>query len=157
MGGIMRKTVRRVVATCASSAMLAVVGSVVGTAPASAGGRPTDVAFVHAGRHVYVHADHSLTVSAKLRCVPGWVSSDLDMQINQGYNALSGFTTTNIPCDNQGHRVRFKIADTAHVMHLGAVTISSQFLVNNAESGDSAAGHEVGRAGCIMHRHHPLC
>jgi hypothetical protein len=148
----MRKSVRRTIATLAGSTVLAIAGSIGTAAPAAAGDRPTNVGFVQAWKKVYIHHNGSLTVTAGVRCVPGWVSSDLDMRVNQGGNSGTGVTTTDVPCDNQWHPIRFVISDTSAVMHDGPVTIISQFLVNNAESGDSAAGHDQ-RPGRILHGH----
>jgi hypothetical protein len=132
------------------------MGSLALAAPARAGGRPVGVAFVQAWKKVYLHEGGAkLTVTAELRCVPGWESTELDMQVNQDAQAASNYTIVNIPCDNGWHTVRFFIEGVTPPMHVGAVTISSQFLVNNLDSGDSAGAHDVQRPGCIMRPHHP--
>jgi hypothetical protein len=79
------------------------------------------------------------------------------MLVNHGGQAASNYTIPSIPCDNGWHTVRFFIEGVTPPMHVGAVTISSQFLVNNVDSGDSAGGHDPQRAGCIMRPHHPVC
>lgn len=147
---------KRWVAVVAGSSMLAVVGSIAGAGSAVAGGRPTNVAFVQAWKKVYLHQQGAkLTVTAELRCVPGWFGTELDMQVNQDGQAASNYTIPDIPCDNGWHAVRFFIEGVTPPMHVGAATVSSQFIVNNVESGDSAAGHDVQRPACIMRPHHP--
>jgi hypothetical protein len=152
----MLKSVKRSIATVAGCSLLLVMGSLALAAPASAGGRPVNVAFVQAWKKVYLHQQGAkLTVTAELRCVPGWFPVELDMQVNQDSQATSNYTIPTIPCDNDWHAVRFAIEGVTPPMHVGAATISSQFIVNNVDSGDSAAGHDPQRPGCIMRPHHP--
>jgi hypothetical protein len=143
----MRQSVRRSIAVLAGSTVLSIAGGVGVAGPAAADGdRPTNVAFVQAWQKVYIHqGGASLTVTAGLRCKPGWYSTELDMQVNQGDQGDSNYTIPDVPCDNKWHPVRFRIEGVTPAMHVGACTVSSQFLINNVDSGDSAGGHDVQR------------
>jgi len=141
--------------------MLAVIaaGSVALAAPAQAGGRPVGVVHVAAWTNVYLHHDGSITASAGVKCAPGWISSDLDIRVTQGSTDAEGSTPTDVPCDNAWHPVRFVITDIAGAFTPGTAVLNSQILANNAESGDSAGGHDVNRVGCIRRPHttHAYC
>jgi hypothetical protein len=128
--------------------VIAIAGGVGLATPAAADGdRPTNVAFVQAWKKVYIHqGGSSLTVTGELRCVPGWFGTEFDMWLSQGSNTTSGYTIPDIPCDNGWHAVRFRIDGVSPPMHVGACSVSSQFIVNNVETGDSAGGHDTQRA-----------
>src|SRR4051794_18022145 len=121
----MRHSIKRSIAAVAGCSLLLVMGSLALAGPANAGGRPTNVAFVHAWKKVYTHQGGArLTVTAELRCVPGWFPVELDMQVNQNSQAASNYTIPEIPCDNAWHTVRFFIDGVTPPMHVGAATIS---------------------------------
>ncbi|MBV9485705.1 MAG: hypothetical protein JO246_06565 [Frankiaceae bacterium] len=110
--------------------------------PAKAGGRPANVAFVHAVKRVVLHKNGDLTVRAWLRCKPGWSPAELSMQVNQGTDEVgSGYIIPTVPCDNAFRRVHFRISDSTHGFAAGDAHISAQFLITNNYSGDSAGGH----------------
>lgn len=122
---------------------LAVV-SIAGTQAAFAGDRPVGVAFVKAKPIVDLKHNGSVVVTEKIRCKPGWVSSDLSVHVAQPNGAQAdGFTTTAIKCNGAWHTVRVTLSDVFMKMHRGPATISSQFLVTNASSGDSAGAHDI--------------
>jgi hypothetical protein len=126
------------------TAVLAVGASFLGGAPAHAGGRPVGVAFVHAWKNVYLH--HGVTiVSASVRCKPGWEGGELDLRVTQGGSYADGFTDAIVTCDNVWYPERFTISGGYGTLHAGGAQISSQFIVNNVDSGDSAGAHEAGR------------
>jgi hypothetical protein len=133
---------REAIAASVASGVLGLGAILVSVAPAHAQDRPVDVAFVRAAHENVLNRDGSVAATAWLRCVPGWVSSDLTMQISQADAYVDGVTTTSLACDNHWHKVRLTLGPGFGTLHKGAVHISSQFLVNNADSGDSAAGHE---------------
>lgn len=122
-----------------------------GAAPANAADRPVNVAFVQAWHFDVLHHGGSVTAKVGVRCKPGWESAELDVRINQGDSYADGFTTTAFACDNHWHGAAFRIATGVGSLRPGAVTVSSQFLVTNVESGDSAGGHDVGRSACLRH------
>src|SRR3954453_20108257 len=97
--------------TAALAAVVMATGGVALAAPAGAtGDRPVGVAHVAAWKNVYLHKSGSITVSAGIKCSPGWFTTELDMQVNQGpqlENYGSGFVTPDVPCDNTWHPVRF--------------------------------------------------
>ena len=150
----MYSTLQRTVATVAGSVMLAVVGSIAAAVPAAAGsGEATNVASVQAWKKVYIHHDGSLTVTAGVRCAPGWTSSDLDMLVGQGVsNSAEGTTTTDVPCDYASHPVRFRLTTINGSMHDGPVTIYSTFTAVNNETGDPFFAKDQ-RRGHILHGH----
>lgn len=119
-------------------------GAVVAAGPAHAGGRPTDVAFVHASYRVQLHRDHSVTVREHLQCDPAWAPAELDVHVSQGTSYGDGLRIPTVPCDDAWHPVRVRIdADSMFGrLHVGPAQANSQFLVTNVESGDSAAGQE---------------
>jgi hypothetical protein len=129
------------IALSVAAASLAV--GVVASSPAVAGGRPTHVAFVHAVKKIHLHRDGSLTVRAWVRCKPGWEASDLTVNVGQQDASAGGLADPAVPCDNAFRRVRVHLTDVGGAFVGGAATISSQFLVTNTASGDSAAGHNT--------------
>jgi hypothetical protein len=120
---------------------------------AAAGDRPTEVAFVRASKKVYVHPDNSLTVTVRVKCVPGWFSSDLDVWLGQDTNYAEGFTATDVACDAKWHPVSLRLTNMGGPMHRGAVSITSQFSIYNNDTGDPAAAHEVQKRGRIRPAH----
>jgi hypothetical protein len=149
----MYKTLQRTVATVAGSMVLAVGGGIASAAPASAGDQSSTVASVQAWKKAYIHHNGSLTVTAGVRCQPGWTSSDLDMLVGQGVsNSGEGTASTDVPCDNEWHPVRFLTTVTNGTLHDGAVTISSTFTVINNDTGDPFFAKDQ-RAGRILHGH----
>jgi len=73
--------------------------------------------------------------------------------VNQGETTYtSGFVVATVRCDGLWHRVKFTLVGPPFgTFHPGAVTLSSQFLVTNNDSGDSAGGHDA-RPGIIVRR-----
>jgi hypothetical protein len=135
-------------------------GGIAVAAPATASGdRPVGVAHVAAWKNVYLHKNGSITVSAGVKCSPGWFTTELDIQVNQGESYGSGYATPDVPCDNAWHPERFVIDSFFGTLVPGAASLNSQVIVNNVESGDSAGGHDINRAGCIRrpHRTHASC
>jgi hypothetical protein len=131
---------KRVVAVFLAIAVV----SIGGTQAAFAGDRPVGVAFVKAKPIVDLKHNGSVVVTEKIRCTPGWQSSDLSVHVAQPNGAQAdGFTTTAITCNSKWHTVRVTLSDVFMKMHRGPATISSQFLVTNVETGDSAGGHDV--------------
>jgi len=120
--------------------------------PALACDRPDPVRVV-AERYVALHADLSVTGAARVSCAPGWSGGELSVQVNQGSSYTSGFVVAHVRCDGRWHRVTFTLVGPPFgTLHRGAVTISSQFLVTNDETGDSAGGHDVLRPGHLVRR-----
>ncbi len=117
----------------------------VGTQPAFAGDRPTDVAFVKANPIVKLHHGGSTLVRTRVRCVPGWQPSDLTVHVAQTSGAYADglVVTTHAVCNGKWHTVWVKLPKGFGTLKRGKATISSQFLVNNVESGDSAGGHGI--------------
>jgi hypothetical protein len=148
---------KRSIVRSVSAASLTLVAATVLAAPAAvAGDRPTNVAFVQAWKKVYLHHDGSVTVTAGVRCVPGWEGGELDMRVSQGINNdADGFVEATVTCDNAWHPVRFTLHDVAGAMKVGPAQISSQFIVTNVDSGDSAGAHDQ-RTGRVLRGHAPL-
>jgi hypothetical protein len=119
-------------------------GAAVGTTAASAvnGDRPKNVAAVTAGKQIVLTAGGSLTVTQKVECDPGWEPAELDAQVNQGDAVTSSFTIPAVACDGKWHTVTYDIGSGTGGFAPGKATISSQFLVTNVESGDSAGAHD---------------
>jgi hypothetical protein len=138
------------VVAVSTSAALALGAGAVAASPAAAGGRPTGVAFVHAVKTAHLHHDGSVTVRAWVRCKPGWDSSDLSMQLDQGGAYVSGYLNVQLPCDNAFRRVHLRLGPGYGKIKAGDATISSQFLVFNSESGDPSAGHQVGHPATVV-------
>ncbi len=126
-----------------------------GAAPASASDRPTDVAFVHAFHFQVLHHDGTVTAIVRARCIPGWEAVEVDVRITQDDSDADGFVVPTIACDNRWHPVVFRLTDVAGTFHPGAVAVSSQILVTNDESGDSAGGHDNQRKAVagFLHKH----
>lgn len=148
--------------TITAGLMTAVVaaGGIAFSAPAAAtGDRPVGVAHVAAWKNVYLHKNGSITVSAGIKCSPGWYTTELDIQVNQGESYGSGYTVPDVPCDLTWHPVRFRINEFFGSMQPGPATINSQVIVNNVDTGDSAGGHDPNRAGCVRRPHtsHATC
>lgn len=131
-------------------------GTVVTAGPAHAGGRPTDVAFVHANYRVQLHRDHSVTVREHVQCDPAWAPAELDVHLSQGSSYGDGLRIPAVPCDDAWHAVRVRIAADSMFgrLHAGPAQANSQFLVTNVESGDSAAGHEQEAVKIVPPRRH---
>jgi hypothetical protein len=136
--------VKRAIAASVGSGLIGLAAVTVGTAPAAATDRPTNVAFVRAWHNDNLHHNGTVTVGAGVRCVAGWAPAELDMRVTQGPNPGSeadGFTIPTVACDNRWHKVLFTLTDVSGTLHAGVVAISAQFLVTNVESGDSAGAH----------------
>jgi hypothetical protein len=140
-------TTRRTAAVIAAATLAVSLAS-----PAMAGDRPTHVAFVHAVKKVYLHHDGGVTVRAWLRCKPGWAPAELDVRVNQGGAYTDGYIVPTVPCDNAFRRVKLRLPAGYGTLAVGDATVSSQFLVTNVDSGDSAAGHQDGKAVHILTR-----
>jgi hypothetical protein len=139
-------------ATAITTLMLLGGGALLAATPATAGGRPANVAFEHSTKRVVLHHDGSVTVREWVRCKPGWVSGDLSVTVNQGGAYADGYKSLDVPCDDAYRKVRLRFGPGYGTLHVGAATVSSQFLVTNADTGDSAAGHEVQRPVTIITR-----
>jgi hypothetical protein len=136
--------VKRAIAASVGSGLIGLAAVTVGTAPAAATDRPTNVAFVRAWHNDNLHHNGTVTVGAGVRCVAGWAPAELDMRVTQGPNGeaeADGSTIPTVRCDNRWHKVLFTLTDVGGTLHAGAVTINAQFLVTNVESGDSAGAH----------------
>jgi hypothetical protein len=120
-------------------------GAAFGTATASAvnGDRPKNVAAVTASKAIVLNGDGTLTVTEKVECDPGWEAAELDAQVNQGDAVTSNFTIPVVPCDGKWHTVTFGIGSGNGGFAPGKATVSSQFLVTNVDSGDSAGAHDM--------------
>lgn len=131
--------------------LVAIAAMTAGTQAAFAtGDRPTNVAWVKAYPVADLKPDGSVVVTEKIACRPGWVSSDLSVMVSQQSGAYAdGVTTTAVPCDLRWHTIKLTTNSVFMKMTKGYATISSQFLVNNAESGDSAGAHHVVKKGWI--------
>lgn len=151
--------VKRTLITGFTTAVIATGGVAFSVPAKAAGDRPVRVAHVAAWSNVYLARNGNITVSAGVKCSPGWFTTELDMQVNQGATVGSGYTIPSVPCDNAWHPVRFVISDIGGAFVPGLSTIDSQVIVNNVESGDSAGGHDIGRAGCVRRPHttHATC
>jgi len=120
-------------------------GAALGTTSASAvnGDRPKNVAAVTASKQIVLSSDGSLTVTQKVECDPGWEPAELDAQVNQGDAVTSSFTIPAVHCDGKWHSVTFGIGSGSGGFVPGKASISSQFLVTNVDSGDSAGAHDL--------------
>jgi hypothetical protein len=143
-------------------ATLVVAGTLALTAPIAtaqamaAGDRPVGVASVRAGNAVVASADGTtLTVVERISCQPGWEPAELDAFLTQDNTSeAGGFVIPTIPCDGRQHRVVMTVAVGAGPFvpfTRGPVSISSQFLVTNVDSGDSAGAHDA-RTGQLITR-----
>jgi hypothetical protein len=123
--------------------LVALSAMAAGTQAAFAGDRPTDVAFVKADPIVKLYHGGSTLVREQVRCVPGWQPSDLTVHVSQASGAYADglVITTHAVCNNKWYTVWVKLPKGFGSLARGNATISSQFLVNNVETGDSGAGH----------------
>ncbi len=133
---------KRTLTSAVTLSIMAVgVGTLV-TSPAAAQDRPTGVAAVKAGHSPILKAHGIVVVTTFVRCDPAWESAQLDAQVNRGFTDYAqGYTIPTIRCDNNWHKVVFRISTASGRMTPGKVTISTQFLVTNLETGDSAGAH----------------
>jgi hypothetical protein len=120
---------------------------------AAAGDGSTKPVFVQAWKKVYLHHDNSLTVTVNVKCLPGWSSSDLDVWLGQGNEFAEGHTPTGVACDGVWRPFRFTITTMSGPMHVGPVTITSQFAVYNNDTGDPAGARDEARHGRILRPH----
>ncbi|HEX4015429.1 MAG TPA: hypothetical protein VHX15_01720 [Frankiaceae bacterium] len=123
--------------------LVALSAMAAGTEAAFAGDRPTDVAFVKANPIVQLKHNGSTIVKTQVRCVPGWQASDLTVHVSQPSGAYADglVITTHAVCNNKWYTVWILLPKGFGTLKRGNANISSQFLVNNVQSGDSAAGH----------------
>lgn len=148
--------VTRTVVTRTALTRAVVIGAALATATvvaapmaaAATGDRPTGVASVRAQQHVTASADGTtLTVVERISCQPGWEPAELDAFVTEDNTSeASGFVIPTIPCDGRTYRVEMAVPvgeGPFSPFQRGPVTISSQFLVTNVESGDSAGAHDV--------------
>jgi hypothetical protein len=106
------------------------------------GDRPVGVAEVKASK-VLLNSDGTVTVTQRLRCDPAWAPAELDVIVSESPTAgASGFTIPDVPCDNAWHSVTWVVSDSSGLVP-GKVVVTSQFLVTNVLSGDSAGGHDT--------------
>lgn len=112
--------------------------------------RPTGVAHVRVDKRVWLQADGTVTVAARVRCDPGWESGELDVRVTQGDSEADGFINTSVPCNRRWHRVQFGLPLGLGTLQRGKAALSGQFLVTNVASGDSAGAHD--QANGFIHR-----
>jgi hypothetical protein len=130
---------------------LGLAATALGGLPAAvAGDRPTNVVFVRTWKTVHVRVHGGLTVGSGVRCVPGWEGGEVDMWLSQGSATASGFVDRSVPCDNAWHPVRFIIQDVSGAFQPGEIHLTSQFIGNNVESGDSAGAHSQRLHGVVV-------
>jgi len=135
---------------------MALIGTALATATmvaapaavAATGDRPTGVASVRAENKVTASADGTtLTVVERISCEPGWSPAELDVFVTQGNTSeASDYVIPTIPCDGMTYRVEVVVPVATGLFQpfrRGPVTISSQFLVTNVETGDSAGAHDA--------------
>jgi hypothetical protein len=139
----MGMSVKRGIGVCV--AVLAAVVAMAWVAPSAlAGDRPVNVAWVVAQPVADLHSNGSVVVTEKIACRPGWESSDLTVHVGQASGAYADgllLSKTNI-CNGKWHVVKVTLPKGFGTLQKGWATVSSQFLVFNAETGDPAAGHE---------------
>jgi hypothetical protein len=115
------------------------------SANAAPGDRPRNVADVKAESSVLLQSGGALIVSVRVRCDSGWVAGDISATLTQGESTISGVKPASTPCDGKWHRVTLDLADGTGSFVSGSVTFSFlQYLVTNAETGDSAGAHDNG-------------
>jgi hypothetical protein len=105
---------------------------------------------VQAWKKVYLRHDNSLAVTLNVKCLPGWVSSDADAWIGQGNEFAEGHTSIDVACDGAWHAVRFFLTNMSAPLHVGRVTVTSQFAVYNVDTGDPAGARDGPRRGHIL-------
>jgi hypothetical protein len=125
--------------------LVALFAMAAGTQAAFAGDRPTDVAFVKAAPIVQLKHNGSTIVKEQVRCLPGWVPSDLTVRVTQASGAYADglVTTTHAVCNGKWYTVWVLLPKGFGSLQRGNATISSQFLVFNVDSGDPSAGHGI--------------
>lgn len=105
--------------------------------------RPVGVAHEKSAKKVELNADGSLSGVTRLKCDPGWESSDFTVFISQGDVSSDGLVLTSIACDNKWHRVQYEVsAPGTGAFQPGKAHLVGQFLVFNVLSGDPSAAHE---------------
>jgi hypothetical protein len=128
-------------ATALSALVLA--STAVAVPAAMAQDRPVGVAHEKTAKKVTLNADGSLSAVTKLKCDPGWVSSDFTVLISQGDVSTGGLVEPSIPCDGRWHSVRYPVPAPGNgTFHPGKAHFNGQFLVFNVDSGDPSAAHE---------------
>jgi hypothetical protein len=100
------------------------------------------VAKVQLDNTILLQPDGSLTVAARLSCDPGWIAGDLSVIIAQGGAETSAFLSTSIACDGHSHTVQLDAPVGLGSFMLGRAQMNAQFLLTNADTGDSAGGHD---------------
>jgi hypothetical protein len=125
--------------------LVALFAMAAGMQPAAAADRPTDVASVKANPIVQLKHNGSTIVKEQVRCQPGWQPSDLTVRVSQASGAYADglVTTTHAVCNGKWYTVWVLLPKGFGKLQRGNATISSQFLVNNVQSGDSAGGHDI--------------
>lgn len=137
-----RATLSLLLATTAGLGGVAAAALPAGAAPGT-GDRPEGVAFVRADSHPVLNPDGTITVTQRVKCDPAWQPAELDVQVSRSLDAYaSGYTIPAVPCDDAWHSVTYTIG-TSVPLTPGKVTISSQFLVTNVVTGDSAGAHDT--------------
>jgi hypothetical protein len=141
---------RRSITVAVGSVVLAAgAGSGFAASAAASDGSAKPV-FVQAWKKVYLHKDNSLAVTLNVKCLPGWVSSDVDASVGQGNEFAEGHTSIDVACDGAWHAVRFTLTNMSAPLHVGRVTVSSQFAVYNIDTGDGEGARDGPRPGHIL-------
>jgi hypothetical protein len=97
---------------------------------------------VQASKKVYLHPDNSLTVTVSVKCLPGWFSSDIDVWLGQATDYAEGHAAVEVACDGAWHAVPLALTATSSPLHVGAVSIASQFVAYNNDTGDPVGAHD---------------
>ncbi len=100
------------------------------------------VAKVQLDKTILLQPDGALTVAARLSCDPGWIAGDLSVMIAQGAAETSAFLSTSIACDGHSYTVQLDAPVGLGSFMPGKAQMNAQLLVTNADTGDSAAGHD---------------
>jgi hypothetical protein len=105
--------------------------------------RPVGVAHEKTAKKVHLNADGSLSAITRLKCDPGWESSDFTVFISQAGISTDGLVEPSIPCDGRWHRVQYDVPAPGNgTFNPGKAHFNGQFLVFNVDSGDPSAAHE---------------
>jgi hypothetical protein len=110
---------------------------------ATAQDRPVGVGHEKTAKKIHLNADGSLSAVTRLKCDPGWESSDFTVFVSQADVSTDGLVEPAIPCDGRWHRVRYDVPAPGNgAFQHGRAHFSGQFLVFNLDSGDPSAAHE---------------
>ena len=124
-----------------------VVAALLGTvAPAAA----VDIADLRAQARALLNPDATVTVTVRVRCDAQWQPAELDARVTQGDSYADGFTIPTVACNGHWQRLRFDVATAWGTLQAGRVIISSQFLVTNVDTGDSAEAHDQRKGSLVL-------